>query len=271
MSVSDSITHSSINDTFTVVSWNVKGLGHVIKRGRVFSHLKSLKPDVIFLQETHISVNEQRRLRILKLKYEYNTILNKRVGSLLLKIKQKYFELGDKPEKLLASQLRGERISRNPKLLLKLNFLDMMDKLKANIRNWKLLPLSMIGRINAVKMVALPRFLYLFQNLPIYLPLSFFKQLDLAVLSFVWADKLPRISKAHLQKDLKSGGLGLPVFRHYYWAANARALIFWQWGPPYDDCSSPLWLKIESMSVSQTSLPALSTKHQEHMAARVCV
>ena len=63
MSVSDRITHSSINDKFTLVSWNVKGLGHVVKRDRVFLHLKSLKPDVIFLQETHISVNEQRRLR----------------------------------------------------------------------------------------------------------------------------------------------------------------------------------------------------------------
>ncbi len=51
--------------------------------------------------------------KILKLKYEYNTILNKHVGSLLLKLKQKNFELGDKPvnkpEKLLASQLRGKR------------------------------------------------------------------------------------------------------------------------------------------------------------------
>lgn len=50
----------------------------------------------------------------------------------------------------------GLKISRNPKLLFKLNFLDMVEnKLKANIRNWKLLPLSMIGRINAIKMVAL--------------------------------------------------------------------------------------------------------------------
>lgn len=63
MSVPDSIAHSSINNNLTLVSWNVKGLGHVIKRGRVFSHLKSLKPDIIFLQETHIGANEQRRLR----------------------------------------------------------------------------------------------------------------------------------------------------------------------------------------------------------------
>uniref|UniRef100_A0A8C9YJL5 Reverse transcriptase domain-containing protein n=1 Tax=Sander lucioperca TaxID=283035 RepID=A0A8C9YJL5_SANLU len=132
----------------------------------------------------------------------------------------------------------GLKISRNPKLLLKLNFLDMMDTLKANIRNWKLLPLSMIGRINAVKMVALPRFLYLFQNLPIYLPLSFFKQLDLAVLSFVWADKPPRISKAHLQKDLKSGGLGLPVFRHYYWATGSTGLLWLCYILSYSLCLS---------------------------------
>lgn len=41
----------------------MKGLGHVIKRGRVFSHLKSLKSDIIFLQETHIGVNEQGKLK----------------------------------------------------------------------------------------------------------------------------------------------------------------------------------------------------------------
>ncbi|KAF7646296.1 hypothetical protein LDENG_00190330, partial [Lucifuga dentata] len=45
------------------VSWNVKGLGQAVKRGKVFSHLKSLSADVIFLQETHIKVTEQRRLR----------------------------------------------------------------------------------------------------------------------------------------------------------------------------------------------------------------
>ena len=163
------------------------------------------------------------------------------------------------PFKLVTTHINylGLKIPRNPKLLLKLNFMNMMDRLKANIRSWKLLPLSLFGRVNAIKMVALPRFLYLFQNLPIFLPLSFFKQLDSVILSFVWADKPPRISKTHLQKKVKSGGLGLPVFRHYYWAANARALLFWQLDAPYDDCSSPLWLKIESMSVNNTSLPAL--------------
>lgn len=48
----------------TLVSWNVKGLGHAIKREKVFRHLKSLSADVIFLQETHIKATEQRRLQL---------------------------------------------------------------------------------------------------------------------------------------------------------------------------------------------------------------
>lgn len=83
----------------------------------------------------------------------------------------------------------------------------------------------MISHINAIKMV--PRFLNLFQNLPVYLPLAFFLNTWIQLsFSFVLADELPRISKAHLQKDVNRGSLGLPVFKHYYWAANARALIF---------------------------------------------
>ena len=153
----------------------------------------------------------------------------------------------------------GLKISRNPKHLFKLNFQHMVDKLKANIECWKLLPLSMIGRINAIKMVTLPRFLYLFQNIRIFLPSSFFRQLDSVICSFVWAYKPPRISKRHLQRPTALGGLGLPVFKQYYWAANARALTYWQKGIIDHSLpdGAPLWLSIEAQSLTNTSLPVL--------------
>lgn len=106
----------------------------------------------------------------------------------------------------------------------------MINKLKLSIESWKLLPLSLIGSVNVIKMVTLPKFLYLFQNLPIYLAATFFKQLDSVILSFVWNCKTPHIAKAHLQKPTDCGGLGLPNFNHYYWAVNARALTFRQRG-----------------------------------------
>lgn len=43
----------------------------------------------------------------LKLEFKYNTILSKQVSMRLLKVKQKHFELADKPDKLLARQLRN--------------------------------------------------------------------------------------------------------------------------------------------------------------------
>lgn len=50
-------------DFMSLVSWNIRGLGHPVKRGKVFSHLKSLKSDIIFLQETHVKATQLRKLR----------------------------------------------------------------------------------------------------------------------------------------------------------------------------------------------------------------
>lgn len=47
----------------TLASWNVRGLNNQVKRAKVFSYLKSIPADIIFLQETHIRNSEQRRLR----------------------------------------------------------------------------------------------------------------------------------------------------------------------------------------------------------------
>ena len=45
-----------------IVSWNVKGLNHPVKRRRVFSHIKQFKPAFIFLQQTHIRGSDNTRL-----------------------------------------------------------------------------------------------------------------------------------------------------------------------------------------------------------------
>ncbi len=62
----------------------------------------------------------------------------------------------------------GLSIPVNPKHLVKNNFDVQLDKLKKNIDYWRSLPLSLIGRVNGIKMVSLPRFMYLFQNIPIF-------------------------------------------------------------------------------------------------------
>lgn len=53
----------------------------------------------------------------------------------------------------------GIKISKNYESLLKLNFEEGFEKLKRCIDYWKTLPLSMMGRVNTIKMITLPKFI----------------------------------------------------------------------------------------------------------------
>lgn len=124
--------------------------------------------------------------------------------------------------------------------LLKANFTPLISKLQANIQFWRALPISLFGRINAIKMIFLPQVLYLFQNIPVFLPKSFFKQLDSIILPFLWGYKNHRVKKAHLCKPKQEGGLALPDFRLYYWACYISQISMWL--DDHDD--PPFWLQI---------------------------
>ena len=45
--------------TISFASWNVKGLNSPVKRSKILTHLKNLKADIIFLQETHLRNSDQ--------------------------------------------------------------------------------------------------------------------------------------------------------------------------------------------------------------------
>ncbi len=60
-----------------------------------------------------------------------------------------------------------------------------MSKTKSDFQRWNNLPLTLTGRINTVKMFVLPKFLYPFHSIPLYLPESFFKSLDKLITTFI--------------------------------------------------------------------------------------
>jgi len=121
----------------------------------------------------------------------------------------------------------GLEITRKYNGLFEANYVAILSKFKNKLEFWKTLPISLIGRVNAVKMVCLPQLLYLFQNLPIFLSKTYFKKLNSMILSFIWNYKTHRIRKGHLCKSKTSGGLALPDFVKYYWAANIRCISYW--------------------------------------------
>ena len=149
----------------------------------------------------------------------------------------------------------GVCFTRNSKNLFKSNFLKLLDQAKQILSMWSPLSFSLIGRINSIKMTLLPNFLYLFQCLPIFLPKSFFQALDSLMINNIWNGKQPRLRKAFLQRPKQTGGMALPSFQYYYWAANIPSLVFWVHF--HLDDSAPFWVTMESSAISPLSLSAL--------------
>lgn len=104
-------------------------------------------------------------------------------------------------------------------------------------------------------MIILPKFLYLFQALPLFIPGSFFKLLDPVISSYVWRGKHPRLNRIHLQKTKETGGLAHLNFRFYHWAANLRCLAFWSSCYDQSDCLD--WVAMELKSSHTLSILAL--------------
>ena len=156
----------------------------------------------------------------------------------------------------------GVNISHSLKSLHKDNFIKLTENIKSDLQRWHKLPLSLVGRIETIKMNVLPRILFLFQTLPLFLPKSFFKSLDTVILSFIWAGKIPRIQKINLERPKLAGGFALPNMLLYYWAANIQMLKKW--------CHRPniIWCVLEANSCTSTSLPALpvsTVKHRQNL------
>ncbi len=121
----------------------------------------------------------------------------------------------------------GISVTSAYKELFRCNFAVVMERIKKDLNGWSLLPISLAGRINTVKMFILPRFLFLFQNVPLFIPKSFFKELDKHLSSFIWNKSIPRIRKAFLERQKDVGGLALSNFMYYYWSCNIDKLIYW--------------------------------------------
>jgi len=75
------------------------------------------------------------------------------------------------------------------------------------VERWASLPLSLIGRINILKMNVLPNFLYLFQNIPITPPSNLFSRLKKLIIKFIRNNRRSRIrlSLLYLPFDMLGG------------------------------------------------------------------
>lgn len=128
----------------------------------------------------------------------------------------------------------GLQIKEFHSSLFKENFPPLLSKLQSNIQFWKTLPISLLGRVNAIQMNLLPQLLYSFQNIPVFLHKSFLKN-RLGCAPFPWHYKTHRIGKKlQICRSKIEGSSELPNVLSWYWASQIMIMAYcWMTQQPH--------------------------------------
>ena len=135
----------------------------------------------------------------------------------------------------------GTHVTADTSDLFSYNYPPLLKQITNLLKSWSQLPLSWLGRINAVKMTILPKLLYLFRVLPSPIPAYFLRIIQNRMTTFIWGTSRPRIKAKILHLPKTQGGLGYPNFTNYYRAAQISTLAKY-----HAKKETPLWVAIEA-------------------------
>lgn len=160
----------------------------------------------------------------------------------------------------------GITITPSIKDLVSCNYDHMISTVNESMNSWSSMPISLLGRINIIKMNILPKFLYLFQSIPLPPPPQFFSKMKQLFTKFIWNNTRSRLRLSLLYLPYERGGLQLPNLQWYFWAAQIRVAMYWFSPEPYLP-----WVQIESICTKgqqlDTYLYSASVKKLKRLTA----
>ena len=107
-----------------------------------------------------------------------------------------------------AIKILGIHFSYNSKLLLELNFNRVLDNFKISVNMWKTRKLTLFGRTQIVKSLALPKILYVCNMMDP--PSEFVNKVNEIIKNFLWNGKKAKVKYKTIISKYEKGGLQFP-------------------------------------------------------------
>ncbi len=135
----------------------------------------------------------------------------------------------------------GVKLTPGFKDIMTENFLPLLMKIESTLQNCAKIGLSLLGKINILKMMIIPQINYILHLIPVSLPSSLLKKFNAAVDVFLWGGKRPRLNRIKMCAAFEDGGLNLPRvdWYHYAFSLNQLAKMY------ITENQAPGWVLIE--------------------------
>ncbi|CAH2285320.1 Hypothetical predicted protein [Pelobates cultripes] len=138
----------------------------------------------------------------------------------------------------------GLTFTRKTSDMFPTNYTRVWTECLALLRGWGKLFLTWTERIVAIKMTVLPKLQYVFRNLPLKVPQSYFKAIQSTLLQFIWGKGRERVSSKLLSAPIGHGGMAFPNVKYYYQAAVLAPLM-----NHLTKDNRPQWVTLENLAI----------------------
>lgn len=186
-------------------------------------HRIALYADDIILFVSNLKISIPILLQLIKIYGEVSgyKVNNAKSSILLLNVNERRNPIAEAIQFNVVEHFKylGVQITPDLEGVVNANYDPLMIEITKLTERWMSQPISMIGRINILKMNVLPKLLYMFQNIPLPPPSDLFLRIKKIFVGFIWNNKRARLRLSLLYLPFDRGGLKCPNMLWYYWAA----------------------------------------------------